>query len=426
MSNYKKIAEEALKKSLLGKQIKGNNLNESIVYPDNINERMHPKLEEDLIKRKHSLGANPVLPEGDESLFEEKIMGERFYEVVKRYKKVFECDYVNNNEVMMNSTPLIRETMQLESKHKKKLEDLAIKMVREEFDVSEEFVEIKAELTDEINMEGTKKNPTPILSEVEFENHDEILNANKEVYKRRFINAMIQGSAKKCHHMYHMVDDELAELDPKLPNKYSKLMANADYMYYIVPNMQNGINGGVVRVDFPTKDNPKCVITVQAMVFPVLIHELVKGVMEILSAHGLPKDKKIGKFVVDKADFLAAEPWDMRLGPGLWSRFTNLFESDDFNLKHHVFSELAALPVDEFNHKMKEIMANTKEGKKIIKNIVDEVKYDLQEEEYQNSISEVKPEMNSFTLEELLNGIDGDFNPDSDTDDEGFDIGELF
>ncbi len=426
MSDYKKIAEEALKKSLLGKQIKSNNLNESIVYPDNINERMHPKLEEDLIKRKHSLGANPVLPEGDESLFEEKIMGERFYEVVKRYKKVFECDDVNNNEVMMNSTPLIRETMELESKHKKKLEDLAIKMVREEFDVSEEFVEINAELTDEINMEGTKKNPTPILSEVEFENHDEILNANKEVYKRRFINAMIQGSAKKCHHMYHMVDDELAELDPKLPNKYSKLMANADYMYYIVPNMQNGINGGVVRVDFPTKDNPKCVITVQAMVFPVLIHELVKGVMEILSAHGLPKDKKIGKFVVDKADFLAAEPWDMRLGPGLWSRFTNLFESDDFNLKHHVFSELAALPVDEFNHKMKEIMANTKEGKKIIKNIVDEVKNDLQEEEYQNSITEVKPEINSFTLEELLNGIDGDFNPDSNTDDEGFDIGELF
>jgi hypothetical protein len=116
----------------------------------------------------------------------------------------------------------------------------------------------------------------------------------------------------------------------------------------------------------------------------------------------------------------------MRLGPGLWSRFTNLFESDDFNLKHHVFSELAALPVDEFNHKMKEIMANTKEGKKIIKNIVDEVKNDLQEEEYQNSITEVKPEINSFTLEELLNGIDGDFNPDSNTDDEGFDIGELF
>ncbi len=377
MSDYKKIAEEALKKSLLGKQIKSNNLNESIVYPDNINERMHPKLEEDLIKRKHSLGANPVLPEGDESLFEEKIMGERFYEVVKRYKKVFECDDVNNNEVMMNSTPLIRETMELESKHKKKLEDLAIKMVREEFDVSEEFVEINAELTDEINMEGTKKNPTPILSEVEFENHDEILNANKEVYKRRFINAMIQGSAKKCHHMYHMVDDELAELDPKLPNKYSKLMANADYMYYIVPNMQNGINGGVVRVDFPTKDNPKCVITVQAMVFPVLIHELVKGVMEILSAHGLPKDKQTGEYVINQADYLAAEPWDMRLGPGLWSKFTNTIEPDDFNLKHHIYSELAALPVDEFNVKMREIMANTKEGKSIVKEIANRVKEEL-------------------------------------------------
>ena len=41
MSNYKKIAEEALKKSLLGKQLKGEKrLNESVVYPENISERI--------------------------------------------------------------------------------------------------------------------------------------------------------------------------------------------------------------------------------------------------------------------------------------------------------------------------------------------------------------------------------------------------
>jgi|LakMenE18May11ns_1017448.scaffolds.fasta_scaffold9959298_9 hypothetical protein len=434
MSNYKKIAEEALKKSLLGKQLKGEKrLNESVVYPENISERMNSKLEEDLIKRNHSLGNNAALPEGDDSSFEEKVMGERFSEVVKRYKRVFECDYVNETDVMRNSLPLVKETIELEKKHKKKLEELAVKMIREEFDMSEDIVEINAELTTEINIEGTKKNPRPIISEVEFENHDELTNANKEVYKRRFLNAMIQGSAKKCNHMYHMVDDELSDLDPKLPNKYSKLMANADYMYYIIPNMENGVSGGVVRVDFPTSENPKCVITAQAMVFPVLIHELVKGVMEILSAHGLPKDKKIGKFVVDKADFLAAEPWDMRLGPALWSRFTNLFEADDFSLKHHVFSELSALPVDEFNMKMKEVMANTKQGKKIITDIVNEVKHGLQEEEAMNELNSYN-EANSdgysddegFDIEDLMNDTNND---DSDGDgftDEGFDIGELF
>ena len=53
---------------------------------------------------------------------------------------------------------------------------------------------------------------------------------------------------------FHMVDDELTEMDPRLPNKYAKMMAAADYMYYVIPKMENGVSGGVVRVIFPTKD----------------------------------------------------------------------------------------------------------------------------------------------------------------------------
>jgi hypothetical protein len=48
-------------------------------------------------------------------------------------------------------------------------------------------------------------------------------------------------------------------------------------------------NAGIVRVQFPTKDNPKAIIHVQTMVFPVLVHELVKGVIELMSAHGFLK-----------------------------------------------------------------------------------------------------------------------------------------
>jgi hypothetical protein len=56
------------------------------------------------------------------------------------------------------------------------------------------------------------------------------------------------------------------------------MMTSADYVYYVIPKMENGINGGVVKVTFPTKDNSKILIEAEAMVFPVLIHELVKGV----------------------------------------------------------------------------------------------------------------------------------------------------
>lgn len=417
MKDYRKIAEEALKKS----QQNTKRLDESVVYPDGLNERMHPTLEDELLNQKTSLGKHPIFPEGDESSFEQKIMGKRFNEVAKRYKRAHEVDDIRKEDVMNGMMPLLKETMTLEKKHATELEELAVKMIREEYDMAEDVVEIHAELTPRINMVGTKKNPTPVVSEVEFKNHDEMVNANEEVYKRRFLNAMTQGAAKKCSHMFHMVDDELSDIDPRLASRYAKLMASADYMYYVVPKMEEGVNGGVVRVEFPTKDNPKAIIYAQAMAFPVLIHELVKGVMELLSAHGLPKDKKIGKFVIDKADFLAAEPWDMRIGPALWDRFTESIEADDFNYKHHVYSELAALPVREFNVKMREIMAGTQEGKNIVKNIIDEVKSSIQEEEYHESMSETQTE-DGFTFDDLIKGEDND---DNLTDD-GFDFDELF
>ena len=426
MSNYKKIAEQALRRANRGKIT----LNESIVYPDGMAERMHPKLEEDLANRNHSLGKHPVFPEGDESTFEQKIMGERFSEVAKRYKRAFDVDSIDNKDVMKEMMPLVYETMGLESKHKKALEKLAEEMIREEYDMDKDTVEIHAELTSEINMVGTQKNAKPMATETQFKNHDEMINAKEEVYKRRFLNAMTQGASKKCNHMYHMVDDELTDLDPKLPNKYAKMMAAADYMYYIMPEMDNGVSGGVVRVQFPTQSNPKAIIYAQAMVFPVLIHELVKGVMELLSAHGLPKNKRIGEYVINKADFLAAEPWDMRLGPALWSKFTSMIEADDFHLKHHIYSELAALPVREFNVKMREIMAGTKEGKKIIESIVNEVKSGLQNDEFNEAMTEIDGDVvddgddtngndDGFSLDELL-GEQGTDDP------EGFEFDDLF
>jgi hypothetical protein len=423
MADYRKIVEEALKRTKKEKTI-----NESIVYPDSITERMHPSLEEDLKNRQHSLGKHPIFPEDDESTFEEKIIGERFKEVANRYKRAYDVESVDNRHVMKEMMPLVYETMGLEAKHKKSLEKLAEKMVREEFNMGEDIVEIRAELTSEINMEGTKKNPKPITTETEFKNHDEMVNAKDEVYKRRFLNAMIQGAAKKTNHMFHVVDEELTDMDPRLPNKYSKMMAAADYMYYIVPAMEKGISGGIVRVQFPTASNPKAVIYAQAMVFPVLIHELVKGVMELMSAHGLPKDKRIGEYVINKSDFLAAEPWDMRLGPALWGRFTSMIEPDDFHLKHHLYTELASMPVKEFNLKMREIMAGTKEGKKIVKNILDEIKTEFKEDEFNEAMNELgntdEPQFedkSSYRFDEL-------FGDDIESDDtkEGYDFDELF
>ena len=231
---------------------------------------------------------------------------------------------------------------------------------------------------------------------------------------------MIQGAAKKCNHMFHMIDEELTNIDPRLPNKYSKMMSSADYMYYVIPKMEKGFTGGMVRVDF---DGGKPKIIAEAITLPVLIHELVKGVMEILSAHGLPKDKMIGEYVIGKADFLAAEPWDMRLGPALWERFTAMIEPDDFHLKHHIYSELVSLPVKEFNVKMREIMGGTNSGKKIIKDIVDDVKNDLKDDDFNTAMSELSITPKNSDDNDGFSW--GDIDPNGDDDDGGFDWDDI-
>ena len=404
--DYKELAKQALANAVKPKKSNDTSLiSESrIIYSENSLERLHPTLEAELRERKHSLGAHPIFPDEDERYFEEKIMGERFKDVVDNYKQKFDVEHIDQNEALQIQLPLIKDIMAIENKHKKELEALAEKMIRDEFDMSEEDVEIKAELVETISLDGTQKNSSDKLSEMEFDNHDSIKDANDNVYKRRFLNAMTQGAAKKSTHMYHMVDKELKDMDPRLMAKYGKLIAAADYSYFIIPNMDEQVAGGIVTVTLPTEKNSKAIIHAQAIVFPVLIHELVKGVMEILSAHGLPEDEKISEYVINKADYVGAEPWDMRLGPALWERFTKLINPADFNLKHHIYSEIAAMPVNKFNKVMREIMAGTKEGKNLILEMTKRIKKELQEEENKLTMDGIGDSNDStFTLDDLNN-----------------------
>jgi isopropylmalate/homocitrate/citramalate synthase len=92
---------------------------------------------------------------------------------------------------------------------------------------------------------------------------------------------------------------------------------------------------------------------------------------------------------------------------------------------------MAALSVREFNHKMREIISGTKEGKKIIKSIVEEVKNSLQEDEFNEAITEVsslstETEDEGFDLEELMGDKHMGDSEDDSEDDSGFEIGELF
>ena len=295
MGEYSKITKKVLtenKNLITEKMLKS-------LYDDNIKERMHPKLEQDLIYGNHSLSECGIFPETHEGLYEVRLMNERFKNVVNNCREAFDVDVIDNMKIMSEMMGLVSGSQQMEKPHRKKLEELAVNMIMKEFDIPEAKILFEVKLKDNITAKKTIKKPSKDNASEIFENHDEIVLANDEIKKRRAINALIQGAAKNVNHMFHMKRDELNSLNPRLVNGYKKMMSAADYMFYLMPDIQNGTTGGQVECEFKKdkKDNITPVIKAEAMVFPVLIHELYKGVMELLSTHGIPNKKNIAEFL---------------------------------------------------------------------------------------------------------------------------------
>lgn len=388
------MADEKYRRLIKNLLNKKSHINEGrIKYDDDINERISPQLEDDLRNRKHSLGEHPIFPDSDEYHFEERLVGERFSEIVREVKRHFNIDNIDNEDIMENYSLLLNECMSIESKNKKILEDLAVKMITEEFDIPEGQIDIEAELVPEVNLKNTKLNNTPTnIDDIEFESHNELSEANEEIYKRRFVNSIIQGAGMKTNHMFNIVDEDLLKLNPTLPTKYNRLMSLTDYHYFIVDKLDeaHSINGGVSYIELPktNDDNIKPKIIAKAIVFPALIHELTKGVMELLSANGLPKNEKIREYALNKADYLNAELWDMRMGPAIWKRFINCIPPEDFKLKHYLYTDLVSLPTDEFNDIMKEVMINSKRGKNVINEMLNNIKNDFKKESFEEELQE--------------------------------------
>lgn len=367
-----------------------------MIYPEGLNERMHEKLEEDLINNRTSLGDSPCFPIGDERNFATIVVGERFKDVVNRVKETYNIKDIDETQLRLEMIPLLREVITLEKKHKKSLEELAVKMVKEEFDIPEN-IKIEAELTMDINRAGTIDVPNQDLV-VEFDDHDEMQYANDSIYKRRFANAMNQGAAKNVNHMFHMVNKELSDMDIELLNNYKKVMASADYMFYLYPDLSKTVNGGKCEIDFGSDDDKESTtISAKALIFPVLIHELVKACMDILSMHGLPTKENIAEYVINKADYLQAEHWDMIIGPGLWNRFCQAIPANDFNLKHHVYADISKLEPKEYSETMREILGGTKKGKMLIEEMINEIKEEIKRDEYNEAMGDTL-----FDIEDLL------------------------
>ena len=418
-------------------------------YGDNP-ERISPDIEDKLANRETPFKDNPAFPEqepeGVTSNWEELLASKRFKDVVSKVKRYTGqqgniTDQNTLRQLMSSMQQMLMNVLQFESQNKEYLENLAVELVKKEMAIPEDSLQFDAKLVGigQIDSEGfQQQGEDPSEEEVEQqfgikpeEAEDDIedfIDAfekfDQETAKRRFINALIQGASKKGHYMFELVANELTERNPNIVNQYGILMSVNDLLYWVLPEgmIEGGMSGGnfAGKEEINTETDPPTVVA-RAVFFPALIHEIIKGVMEIMGTQGLPDDPRSAEMVMSKTDTLPAEVWDLRLGPVIWERFRSAYperlgNEDMVHIQNYLFSRFSALDTEEFFKVSKEILKGSDLGKDILQRMVDQIIEDLRNEDYEEDQYDREYGDDDDGLGGFLGSLGISLSPDDDDD----------
>lgn len=313
--------------------------------------------------------------------------------------------------------------------------DLDIKLVRSGSEVAQFMEECE-----ECDEEEAEKVQTSSSKELKL-----------EVDKRKIANNIIQGEAKNTKLVIEMPEckDGLKRiLGDARGEEYHRLIIEiskiADKLDWIIPvdakaqMMEMAPEGmaGAVNVKWPEakEEKPKKeaedilkniengedleenqeeieellstgnpVIRARGIDFPMLIHETVKGIYELIAAAGIPKDEKLAKNVMFNTSSFADEAEDFKYGPYIAADlrdFVNKSPNVDKypNIREFVFGKLISMPAEEFLKNMKNILLNSPEARTLVNGLVDSVIKEL--DEYQEKSSEFDVKQRLGEIEE--------------------------
>ena len=82
----------------------------------------------------------------------------------------------------------------------------------------------------------------------------------------------------------------------------------------------------------------------------MLVHEIIKGLYELISLQGFKGDKTSNQQVADKVDTLENEPEDLKYGKFIYDALNNIFANSNANpkAKEFFFIEVYQLENEEF------------------------------------------------------------------------------
>ena len=366
-----------------------------------------------LLKNETSLGEHPSLPPDEEDKF-------LIYLLDDYYKEISSSIEIEDVELIKKELQqLLTRCKKIESSCLEALEKLCENVLNKIFEIPEETINIECKLTDNIDVSQQRLIPER-TSDFSFDDIDDMSYLTQEIYKRRMLNALIVGASMVySNHIDYYVQD-LFKINPELPSLYKRILdLNTKLLYKEKDtlNMKEGFEAGKVDVNIGSPDE-KISINAEAIIFPVLLEETIKGILEVAIAHGLPKDIKKAEYVIKKADFKLAENWDMRIGVPLWLQIMSIFEELnldvlDNGMINFFLYEVAQMECDEFNSFLQNVFKGTKKGKNDIQNIISNIQHDKELDDFNDFMSQkisskyvLNDDEEYFTSEELLDDSD--------------------
>ena len=366
------------------------------------------KLPEDITnaiyKGNTSLRNNPAIPNVFEDSYLEKVLNKRFKEVVEELKKIGEINDVPDNDIPTVLNKLILKCQELEKPYRNELEKLCYNYLVDLFDIPDDTVTIDFRLVDDVDLDTQIIKLDPVQDENDFEYEDlkQVETVKDEVNKRRMLNVLSMGAGIQVSSNIKSYLSEIYDINPKLSDLYRKIIALNNYLLLTRENLgmtdDNKMQIGTVEVILGNEDE-KVKIIAQGEIFPVLLSECVRGFMELFASHGLPKDKNLLDIVLSKSDYLKAEPWDMRIGPSLWTIFSENFEGIDFKTVPYLYKILSSLSCKNFNKIMSEVLAKTATGKRLISKLIEKAKHEKEYNKFSDKMSKLNIDKDIITDE---------------------------
>jgi hypothetical protein len=215
---------------------------------------------------------------------------------------------------------LMQQISLKEKNFKGELKTIAEEAVREIFGIPD-YVFMDATLTESSNNFNEELEENFVMTEIT----DEI---QKQIHKRILLNALVHGAAlyswKSTH---YIIKEKIDELDPSLIQTYDVFTSLVSMYLFQLESELPFIANGISSVD---NEEEQTTIVAKGNSLPVLLHEMVKGVVSLWMQHGIPNElsEEEIRTIYAEADKYEDEYYHYLISPSIWENFlsaTNVY-----------------------------------------------------------------------------------------------------